>query len=144
MKKNTTPEDVITLKENEIFVFGSNESGIHGAGAAHLAKQWGAKSGVGFGLEGQTFAIPTKDFHIRTLPIEKIKKYVDVFFDVALQKGDLKFLVTEIGCGRAGYEPRHIAPLFKECAKLPNIWLPERFWEVLKSMPHKVVQEHEE
>lgn len=33
----TTPEMINSLKDNEVFVFGSNASGFHGAGAAGLA-----------------------------------------------------------------------------------------------------------
>ena len=58
----TSIDDIRILKDNEIFVFGSNESGIHGAGAAFLAnKKFGAVYGEGIGLFGKSYAIPTKD-----------------------------------------------------------------------------------
>ena len=59
-------------KGNEIFVFGSNEAGRHGAGAAAQAKRWGAKNGIGVGLSGHTYAIPTKDKYIETLGLSRI------------------------------------------------------------------------
>ena len=50
-----TPERILELKENEIFVFGSNLAGSHGGGAARLAyERFGAVWGEGFGLHGQT------------------------------------------------------------------------------------------
>lgn len=97
-----------------IFVFGSNEAGIHGAGAAKYAvKNYGAVMGVGFGMTGNSFAIPTKDKTIRTLPLTKINEYVDKFIEFAKSNPDLEFQVTQIGCGLAGYEPWQIAPMFE-------------------------------
>lgn len=123
---------ITKLKENEIFVFGSNEAGIHGAGAARQAlDQFGARWGVGFGPQGKTFAIPTKDWSIRTLPIQYIKPYVNSFLSYALTQPNLVFLVTEIGCGLAGYKPKDIAPLFVRGTVMSNITLPDKFKEVL-------------
>jgi hypothetical protein len=56
-----TPENIQSLKSNEIFVFGSNTLGRHGAGAAKQAMKFGAKYGQARGLQGQTYAIVTKD-----------------------------------------------------------------------------------
>ena len=115
------------LKPNEIFVFGSNLAGHHGAGAAKLAMdKWGAKWGKGIGLEGQTYAIPTMQGGIDT-----IKPYVDKFIAFAKENPNKIFLVTEIGCGIAGFTPRDIAPLFLEAKKVSNIYLPKRFWSIL-------------
>jgi hypothetical protein len=118
---------ITELKDNEIFVFGSNESGIHGAGAAKLALYWGAKWGQGVGLQGKTYAIPTKDKQIKTLPIFKIKKYVNVFIEFAKKNNQLIFRVTPIGCGLAGYKPKDIAPLFEDAKNISNIQLPKEF-----------------
>lgn len=129
-----TPERIKILYRNEIFVFGSNESGIHGAGAAYLAQQkFGAKKGVGFGPTGQCFAIPTKDWNIRTLPLVAVKAYVDAFIrwaDTQKGSGD-RIYVTEIGCGLAGFTPEQIAPLFRRCLKQDNVYLPQRFIDIL-------------
>jgi hypothetical protein len=128
-----TPANIVSLKQNEIFVFGSNEAGIHGAGAARVAnKSFGAKFGVGFGLVGQTFAIPTKDHMIRTLPLERINNYVIKFAQECKKYPNLNFLVTEIGCGLAGYKPKDIAPMFKNVLA-ENICLPATFWKVLNT-----------
>lgn len=98
-----------------VFVFGSNEAGIHGAGAAKFAyKSKGARYGKGYGHHGDSFAIPTKDEYIETLPLERIEDYVRGFLAYAHGHRKLKFQVTRIGCGLAGYTDQQIAPLFKD------------------------------
>ena len=98
----------------QVFVFGSNESGIHGAGAALYAyKKKGARYGVGFGRAGQSFAIPTKDTYIQTLDLETISMYVQGFLAYAKSQYNTPFKITRIGCGLAGYKDEEIAPLFK-------------------------------
>lgn len=96
-----------------IFVFGSNEAGIHGAGAAAFAyAKRGARYGFGYGHSGDSFAIPTKNEDIRTLPLDIINAYVCGFLAYATGKRKLKFMVTRIGCGLAGYTDADIAPMF--------------------------------
>ena len=129
MKKGRiTPSWIDSLKENEIFVFGSNLAGMHGGGAARIARlHFGAVMGQGVGLQGQSYAIPTMQGGVET-----IQPYVDEFIEFAKQHPQLKFLVTEIGCGIAGFSPSEIAPLFEQAGEVKNIYLPERFWMVLK------------
>lgn len=128
---NITPENIQSLKYNEVFVFGSNESGIHGAGAAKLAlDKFGARYGQMFGMQGQSFAIPTKNTLIQTLPLHKIYMYIQVAEAHFVANPTKIFLVTEIGCGLAGYEPEDIVPLFKSSYKLINVYMPKRFWDV--------------
>lgn len=99
-----------------IFVFGSNEAGRHGAGAADWAyRHEGAEMGVGFGRRGNSFAIPTKDKRINTLPIPVIRVYVNSFIEYAYDHIDEAFKVTRIGCGYAGYTDLDMAPLFEDC-----------------------------
>lgn len=118
---------ITTLQPNEIFVFGSNLSGMHGGGAARLAYQkFGAIWGQGVGLQGQSYGIPTMQGGVDT-----IKPYVDEFIEFAKTHPQLKFLVTEIGCGIAGFSVEEIAPLFEKAIDVENIYLPERFWLVL-------------
>jgi hypothetical protein len=95
-----------------IFVFGSNESGIHGAGAAAHAVRLGALMGMGFGPAGNTFAIPTKDWRIQTLSVSEIQAYVNRFIVYARFNPGHIFQVTRIGCGLAGLRDEVIAPLF--------------------------------
>lgn len=124
-----TPDNITDLKENQIFVFGSNEAGRHGKGAAKTAIKFGAIYGKSEGLQGNSYAIPTKDKYIkRTLTINEIKKYVDRFIEFAEYHPDLTFLVTEIGCGLAGHKPSNIAKLFENVIDIENIWLPKTFW----------------
>lgn len=120
-----------------IFVFGANESGIHGAGAAKYAKQHhGAIQGVGFGHFGNSFAIPTKDKNLKTLSLAVIKSYVNTFINYAINicicTDDVKlvqFKVTRIGCGLAGYKDSDIAPLFKNAGQ--NCYFDEAWREYL-------------
>ena len=97
-----------------IFVFGSNESGIHGGGAAKVARDsYGAIWGVGFGRHGNSFAIPTKSWGIEeTLPLPVIRHYVDAFKRYASFAPVTEFKVTQLGCGLAGLKARDIAPMF--------------------------------
>ena len=122
----TTNPHITELMEDEIFVFGSNLQGMHLGGAARIACRWGAIMGQGVGLQGQTYAIPTMSGSVAS-----IAPYVDEFIRFATLNPDMRFLVTEIGCGIAGYTPADIAPLFREAVFIENICLPQRFWEVI-------------
>ncbi len=128
--KRITPENITKLEPNEIFGYGDNEAHIHGKGAAKQAMHFGANYHQG-GLVGQTYGIPTKDKFMRVLPLNLIQLHIYQFLLVAKQNPDLIFLVTEIGCGLAGYKPKHIAPLFKDAVDIENIHLPARFWHKL-------------
>jgi len=129
-----SPNWITSLNDNEIFVFGSNLSGIHGAGAAKMAMKWGAEYGNGEGLQGSTYALPTVYYHIsRTLTIDEIKYYVDRFIEFVKNNTQLIFLVTAIGCDLAGHVVEDIAPLFKDAIDIENIYLPQSFWTVLNS-----------
>ncbi len=133
MEERTTPDWIESLGEFEVFVFGSNLSGRHGAGAARTALKWGAKWGQAAGMQGKTYAIPSVNADItRSLSPEEIKPWVDDFTGFAKSFPGLKFLVTEIGCGLAGLKPEDVAPLFKEASELSNVYLPKRFWHNLK------------
>ena len=63
--------------------------------------------------------------------VEAIKPYVDEFIRFAKDHQELKFLVTKIGCGIAGFTIEEIAPLFREAIDVENVFLPEDFVEVL-------------
>ena len=125
-----TPGKIDSLKEDEVFVFGSNLAGMHGGGAARAAMQcYGAVWGQGVGLQGQSYAIPTMQGGVET-----IKPYVDEFTRFAEQHDELFFYVTRIGCGIAGFKDEEIAPLFANAAILNNVCLPESFVDVIKTM----------
>ena len=103
-----------------IFVFGSNIKGIHGAGAAAYArKHKGAILGIGEGPQGMSYALPTMGLGLgpkkgfEKLHTGNIKFYVDRFTEYAMFRPDLKFQVTQVGCGLGGHKKEDIAPLFK-------------------------------
>ena len=124
-----TPDYITTLKDNEIFVFGSNLEGMHGGGAALLAyKRFGAIWGQGTGLQGQSYGIPTMHGGV-----DVIRPYVDEFIAFAKAHTEYQFLVTKIGCGIAGFSEEEIAPLFREAVDVENISLPRTFFELLKN-----------
>lgn len=127
-------EGMITeVKPNQVFVFGSNLSGIHGKGAARQAMKFGARRGIGEGLEGNSYALPTVDHGIkRSLTVREIEVHVKRFIKTARSRPDLEFLVTEIGCGLAHHKAQDIAPLFSECTDMENIWLPARFITIME------------
>lgn len=125
---NITDENITSLGPDEIFVFGSNEQGIHGAGAAKTAATlFGARRGVGEGPTGSCYAIPTKRTIRQVRPLDEIATSVATFLDYARNHPDLHFTVTRIGCGFAGYEPSDIGPLFRGVPA--NVSLPPDFWE---------------
>jgi hypothetical protein len=117
-----------------IFVFGSNLAGRHGAGAAlSAALHYGAVYGCGEGIQGNSYAIPTKDGRgganlrspAQTLNLQVIKRHVDKFIAFAKKNPDIKFKVTPIGTGKAGYTHDDIAPLFYHAPMncvLPSAW----------------------
>lgn len=128
MKSQFTPDFITELKENEIFVFGSNLEGMHGGGAARLAyDKFGAIWGQGVGLQGQSYGIPTMHGGV-----DAIKPYVDEFIEFAKSHPELTFLVTRIGCGIAGFRDEEIAPLFNECIEIENVILPRSFHSILR------------
>lgn len=98
---------------SSIFVFGSNLAGRHGAGAALVAAQkFNAKYGVGVGITGGAYAIPTKNKKLEVLPLSDIRDQVDKFIAYAVKYQGTAFFVTRIGCGLAGYRDSEVAPMF--------------------------------
>jgi len=115
---------ITQLEPGEVFVFGSNAAGIHGAGAAAMAhERFGAVWGQGHGLHGRSYAINSMS------GLQILRHEVAGFVDFAAQHPELRFMVTEIGCGIAGYTPTEIAPFF--AAAGDNVVLPARFLEEL-------------
>lgn len=125
-----TPPVIDTLRENEIFVFGSDLRGLHCGGTAYKAlRSFGAVLGQGVGLQGQCYAIPTI-----VGGIQNIRPYVDDFIEYASSHPNQRFLVTKVGCGVAGFMPNDIAPLFAGARNVSNICLPQEFWDCLELM----------
>ena len=129
MTKRISSSRITTLGENEVFVFGSNLAGMHGGGAARAAlDRFGAVWGQGVGLQGQSYGIPTMHGDL-----DAIRPYVDEFIEFAKGRPDLKFLVTRIGCGIAGFRDEEMAPLFRAALEVDNIYLPASFHRVLEA-----------
>lgn len=108
-----------------VFVFGSNLAGRHGKGAAKWAlENRGAQYGKGRGHWGNSYAIPTKDENLHTLPLSRIVGYVLEFLDYARDNPHTLFQLTPVGCGLAGHKREDIEPMFEGA---PNnvLWPPE-------------------
>lgn len=117
-----------------IFVFGSNLAGRHGKGAALCAvKEHGAIYGLGHGLQGRSYAIPTKDANLKSLPLNVISLWVKRFLGFAAYHPNMTFNVTRIGCGLAGYTDDEIGPLFHR--HLSNVILPIEWKKHLEPQP---------
>jgi hypothetical protein len=127
--------------EDWVFVFGSNLAGRHGKGAAAVAADlFGAMKGVGPGRQGQSYGIPTKDGRplpgnprpsfndpAQTLSLDAIKPFIAEFVTYANAHPELRFFITRVGCGLAGYKDEEIAPLFASApanCSFPDTWKP--------------------
>ena len=125
--KRISPNSIRQLKNKEVFVFGSNIHGMHGGGAARFAyEHFGAEWGVGEGLTGQCYALPTMEGS------ESFRQAVARFIQCAKENPSLTFLVTSVGCGIAGYSEEQVAPWFADASQLDNVYLPDSFWQVLE------------
>lgn len=95
-------------------MFGSNTLGRHGKGAAKDAYTYfGAIYGQGEGLQNRSYAIPTKDGKtLKTLPLETIQEHINNFIDFAISRPDLTFVVTPVGTGLAGIDPKLMRAMF--------------------------------
>jgi hypothetical protein len=131
-----TPNHIKELKENEIFVFGSNRQGRHGLGSALTARnKFGAIYGQSEGFQGQSYAIITKELRKEYQPVSlgEIKLGVDTFIRFAKDNKHLTFYVVELGCNLAYFTVEEIAPLFKCAMAMKNIYLPQRFIDDLQT-----------
>ena len=118
-----TPSKIVSLRNNQIFVFGTNKYGSQKHGAAGLAaKSFGARVGVKNGRTGNSYALPTMD-----CTLEELGAAIQQFEQYARENKELTFLVTPIGCGHAGFKEEQVAPYFKGCIALNNVMLPEQF-----------------
>lgn len=136
----TTPDHISTLEDNEIFVFGSNIDGIHGAGAAQDARRkFGAEYGIAEGITGKCYAIPTVDFKLKRYnkryPIKKLEDSIVRFLNFAVKNQNMVFLLTPIGCGLAGFTADEVAGLFlNHKENIPdNIVFPKVFLDIILS-----------
>lgn len=131
MERQYTPENITELKENEVFVFGSNLNGNHTGGAAYLAvEKFGAEMGNAEGIQGQSYAIPTLDKNMERINLTDLEQSINRLYDYAEENPGKTFYMTKIGCGIAGYEVSDIATIVN-CRDIPaNIIIPEEFTHV--------------
>ena len=123
-----TPDYITELQPNEIFVFGSNIHGFHGGGAARIANmKFGAEWGIGEGLTGQCYALPTMEGGV-----DYIAGKVQNFLACAKAHPELKFYVTKIACGIAGFSIEEIGSLFTDAISMENVILPKEFVEEIE------------
>lgn len=136
MQQEFTPENIQELKENEVFVFGSNLAGNHAGGAAAFAhRKFGAKMGVGVGPTGQCYALPTLDRNFGQLAFYTLRKYISKFLIYVEDNPDKKFLLTKVGIGIAGYAVFDMRSILWECInnvceqgrKPSNLIIPKEF-----------------
>lgn len=121
-----TPSRITHLAPGEIFVFGSNARGMHGGGAARTAyESFGAVWGQGHGLQGKSYAIDSMS------GLEALRADAEQFCEFARCHPDMRFFVTLIGCGIAGFLPSDVAPCFEDCRELANVTLPAEFWDII-------------
>lgn len=129
--------------DDDIFVFGSNLAGVHGAGAARAAfERYGAVWGKGTGISGRSYALPTKDEKIQTLPLETVRAFVAEFKAFAAANPTMRFFMTRVGCGLAGFEDADIAPMFvgsPQNINFPEAWKP---WIDTLAFASGLVQEY--
>lgn len=118
------------MGENDIFVFGSNTEGRHGAGAAKCAvDDYNAIYGQPKSLQGQSYAIVTKDLSKgdKSVTIDYIEEQVNELIDFAIDNKDKTFWVTKIGCGLGGFTEADIASVFINKILPINLILPKEF-----------------
>lgn len=111
-----------------VFVVGTNTRGRHGAGAAKAAADYyGAPEGHFDGHVNSYYGIPTREFNnsnrLVSLDLSTIYEYAREFAVYTICSPHT-FLVTAIGTGRAGYEAREIAPMFRDAE---NCWFPDNW-----------------
>ena len=128
---------------NTIFVFGSNPEGRHGAGAAKVAReQFGAKYGVGEGITGNSYALPTKDLRVkvnnsfRSISPKDIINNIRKLYETAKSIPSKQFKVAyRNGINERtlnGYTGEELVSFFKAAGELPkNIQISEewsKYW----------------
>ena len=130
-----TSECISVLQEDEIFVFGSNLLGHHMGGAARTARRaFNAEMGVGEGLTGQAYALPTLGKDMRQVAPEVLRACFRRLLLFVLDHPTLTFYLTEVGCGIAGWSAEQVSALLWEAVRE----LSEEAYE-LRAMPANLV-----
>lgn len=123
-----TPTRISSLRENQIFVFGTDKKGSQKYGAAGMAaKRFGAQVGVVDGPTGMCYALPTMGF-----TEDELSHAVVRFEQYVKEHTQYKFLVTAVGCGHAGFNVNRVANMFKGLLGVTNVMFPVQFLNVYK------------
>ena len=131
MKRELTPENIQELKENQIFVFGSNMNGNHAGGAARLAvEKFGAIMGQAEGIQGQSYAIPTLDKDMQKVTEEDLVVFLGNFGNYANEHPEKEFFLTAIGTGIAGFDASYMAYMVLRANLPDNVTLPKEFVKI--------------
>ena len=126
------------LKPNQIFVFGSNTNGKHGKGSALSAKNhFGAKYGQAYGLQGQSYAIVTKDltkYKHPSISSEHIIEQIKKLYLFAEENSNLDFIIAYSGTktNLNGYSNQEMADMFSETEIPKNIVFEYEFSKLIK------------
>lgn len=101
------------LNNNEIFVFGSNLAGVHGSGSASYARMFfGARLGIGEGITGQSYALPSKITPSHYMSWVQFEKHIQIFLKTAQERPDLLFWLSKVGTGSAKFKEEAVAAAF--------------------------------
>ena len=131
MKRELTPENIQELKENQIFVFGSNMNGNHAGGAARLAvEKFGAIMGKAEGIQGRSYAIPTLDKDMQKVTEEDLVVFLGNFGNYANEHPEKEFFLTAIGTGIAGFDSNYMAYMVLRANLPDNVTLPKEFVKI--------------
>lgn len=120
----------ITPDADTIFVFGSNPEGRHGAGAAKVAvEKFGAIKGQGEGLQGNSYALPTKDLRVsennslKSTSEKHIIESIEKLYDTARQNPDKQFKIAYRNTTEAslnGYTGLEMIDMFLKAGTIPS------------------------
>lgn len=128
---------ITQLKDNQIFVFGSNTQGRHSKGAALIARnKFGAIYGQAEGPQGQSYAIITKDLTKSIHPSrtkEQITQQIHDLYEYARNNPDKEFLVAYSGTGTNlnAYSNKEMADMFSSEVIPNNIMFEDEFNSLL-------------
>ena len=148
--KQSYGERVVTLKPNEVFIFGSNEHGFHGAGAAGFASfgrtgnvwreegygdkpygwrgKWNVKGiaeGLQEGTDGKSYALPTVVQAGQKCSLTKLQIIINIkrMYKVAQDHSELTFLVAGSDDGKIplnGYSHKDMVLMYSAAGPIPT------------------------
>lgn len=126
------PDFIDRLGNADVFVFGSNIHGQHHGGASLYAlEHFGAVNGQAEGMQGRCYAIPTEGN-----TFEELKQAIERFNDYVVTHPQVRFMLSAIGCGAAGYSVEQIAPLFSQAYSFGNVYIPKQFLPYMNTNPN--------